>query len=141
MEPLQINYWAILLGSVLSMVVGSIWYGPLFGKMWINIIGLNPEDQEKRKEMQKGAGKLYLIQFILTLFQVLVLAHLIADTTRAVGIERALWIWAAFIVPTLAAGAMWNMDSAKIKWSRFLIQSGYQMVMFAIYGALLQFWK
>ncbi|MBN2524787.1 MAG: DUF1761 domain-containing protein [Deltaproteobacteria bacterium] len=140
MEPLDINYWAIGVGAVLSMVVGAIWYGPLFGRLWMNIIGVTPEGEVARKEMQKGAGPLYLIQFVLTLFQVLVLAHLVADTTRVGGLARALWIWAAFIVPTLAAGAMWNMDSTKIKWSRFLIQGGYQLVMFAIYGALLQFW-
>lgn len=141
MDELLINYWAIGVGAVASMVVGGIWYGPLFGRKWMTIIGVTPEDEAARKEMQKSAGPLYLIQFVLTLFQVLVLAHLIADTTRVGGIERALWIFAAFVVPTLAGSAMWNNDKTKIKWARFLIQGGYQLVMFAIYGALLQFWK
>ncbi|MBN2344017.1 MAG: DUF1761 domain-containing protein [Deltaproteobacteria bacterium] len=140
METLEVNYIAIIVGAVASMVVGAVWYGPLFGRIWMNIVGVNPEDEERRKEMQKGAGPLYLIQFLLTLFQVLVLAHLIADTQRVGGIERALWIWGAFVVPSLAGAAMWTMDATKIKWARFLIQGGYQLVMFAIYGALLQFW-
>ena len=141
MEPLHINYAAIGTGAVVSMLFGAIWYGPLFGKIWMKIIGVTPEDEAARKEMQKGAAPLYFIQFVLTLFQVLVLAHLIADTTRVGGIERALWIWAAFIIPTLAGSAMWTAEKAKIKWARFLIQGGYQLLMFAVYGALLQFWK
>ena len=74
-------------------------------------------------------------------FQILVLAHLIADTVRVGGLERSLWIWAAFIVPTVAAGAMWNNDSSKVSWARFLIQVGYQLLLFVIYGLVLMYWK
>jgi hypothetical protein len=136
-----INYLAIITGAVLSMVIGGIWYGPLFGKKWMEIIGVNPADSDAKKKMQKTAGPLYAVQFILTLFQVLVLAHLIADTTKVGGLERALWIWGAFVIPTLAGAVMWTNDNGKMKWSRFLIQGGYQLVIFIVFGLLLQFWK
>ena len=140
-EPLTINYLAIAVGAVASMVVGAIWYGPLFGRKWMEIIGINPDSITERQQMQKGVGILYGAQFLLTLFQVLVLAHLIADTTRVTGLERALWIWGAFVIPTLAGSVMWTSHSAARKWTRFLIQGGYQLVMFVIYGLLLQLWK
>ncbi len=98
-------------------------------------------DPEQIKKMQKEAMPLYAIQFVLALFQVLVLAHLIADTVRVSGTERALWIWAAFVMPTIAGSSMWNNDSTKIKWSRFLIQSGYQLVLFVVFGIVLTMWK
>jgi len=140
-EPLTVNYLAVVVGAVASMVVGAIWYGPLFSRKWMEIIGVNPDSAIERKEMQKGVGILYGTQFLLTLFQVLVLAHLIADTTRVTGVERALWIWGAFVVPTLAGSAMWTNERTGMKWARFFIQGGYQLVMFIIYGVLLQFWK
>jgi hypothetical protein len=90
---------------------------------------------------QKSAGPLYAVQFVLTLFQVVVLAHLVADTNIAGGLERSLWIWAAFIIPTLAGAVMWTNETAKLKWARFLIQGGYQLVLFTVFGLLLQFWK
>jgi hypothetical protein len=136
----EVNYLAILVASVLAMAVGAVWYGPLFGKRWLEVIGASELDIEERKKMQKSAGPLYLVQFVLTLFQVLVLAHLIADTQIASGLERALWIWAAFVIPTLAAAAMWNNDSARISWARFLIQGGYQLVIFTIFGTILMLW-
>ena len=141
MESLSVNYLAIFIGAVISMVVGAIWYGPVFGKMWMTIIGVDLTDGETRKKMQKSAGPLYGIQFVLTLFQVLVLAHLIADTQRVGGLERALWIWAGFVIPTLAGAVMWTNQSRRLTWNRFLIQGGYQLIMFIIYGVLLQFWK
>ncbi len=140
-QPLIVNYFAIATGAVLSMVLGALWYGPLFGKKWMEIVGVNSADIEARKKMQKSAGPLYIVQFVLTLFQILVLAHLIADTTRAGGLERSLWIWAAFVIPTLAGAVMWTNEKSKMKWARFLIQGGYQLIMFIVYGLLLQFWK
>lgn len=141
METLSINYFAILAGAVLSMGIGALWYGPLFGKKWMEIVGATSLDLEARKQMQKKAMPLYLVQFILTLFQVLVLAHLVADTTKVGGLERALWIWGAFVIPTLAGAVMWTNEQGKMKRARFLIQGGYQLTIFIVFGLLLQFWK
>lgn len=138
---MEVNYLAVIVGAVLSMVVGAIWYGPLFGNKWMEIIGVNPSSQKARKEMQESAGPLYAVQFVLTLLQVLVLAYLIADTTKVGGLERAIWIWAAFVIPTLAGAVMWTNDSGKLKWARFLIQGGYQLVIFIVFGLLLQYWN
>jgi len=140
-QTITINYFAVATGAVISMIIGGIWYGPIFGKKWLEIIGANNLSIEERKKMQKSAGPLYLVQFILTLFQILVLAHLVVDSNRVGGLERAIWIWGAFVIPTLAGAVMWTNDKPKMKWSRLLIQGGYQLTMFLIYGMLLQFWK
>ena len=138
---MQINYGAVLVCGVLAMILGAIWYGPLFGKKWMEIICADEIDMERRKEMMKGVWKLYLTQFILTLFQAYVLAHYILGWQDASGVENALWIWAAFIIPTIAASSMWNNDSAKVSWARFLIQAGYQLILFVIFGLILGLWK
>jgi len=140
METITVNYLAIVTGAVLSMIIGAIWYGPLFGKKWMEIVGVNTADEESKKKMQKSAGPLYAVQFALTLFQVFVLAHLVADTKIAGGLERSLWIWGAFVIPTLAGAVMWTNESSHLKWSRFRIQGGYQLIIFIVFGLLLQFW-
>jgi hypothetical protein len=138
---MEVNYWAILVCGVLSMVVGAIWYGPLFGRKWCEIVGVDPNNIEGIKKMQKESTKLYVVQFILTLFQVWVLAYYIEGWKEASGLQNALWIWVAFVMPIIAGTAMWNNDSKKIAWTRFLIQSGYQLVIFIIFGLILGFWK
>lgn len=37
----DINYWAVILATASSMVVGSIWYTPkVFGKYWMKVTGV-----------------------------------------------------------------------------------------------------
>ena len=135
-----INYWAVLVCAVLAMALGFLWYGPLFGKKWMSIVGVGPADLAARQKMQQNVWKLYVAQFLLVLFQVWVLAYYIAGWQEASGLVNALWIWAAFIMPTVAGAAMWNNDSAKISWARFMIQAGYQLVLFVMFGLILGAW-
>jgi hypothetical protein len=138
---IEINYWAVLACGVASMILGFVWYGPLFGKKWMQVIGAREMDAVKRKEMQKKAMPLYAISLVLALFQAYVLAHYIAGWTEASGVENSLWIWAAFLVPAIAGASMWNNESGKIAWTRFLLQAGYYLVLFIIFGIILGSWK
>jgi len=39
----DINYWAVVLATLSSMVVGSIWYTPkVFGNYWMHAAGVKP---------------------------------------------------------------------------------------------------
>lgn len=136
----NINMLAVLVSSVLSLVLGFIWYGPLFGKKYMALYGMqnmSPEEVEMRK---KGATKLYVIQLLLALFEVFVLAHFITGFGAVTGIIGSAWIWAGFVMPTVAAACMWTTDSGKVSWSKFLIQGGYQLLIFIVFGAILGAW-
>ncbi|MCR4310959.1 MAG: DUF1761 domain-containing protein [Candidatus Taylorbacteria bacterium] len=134
-----INYWAVLACGIFSMGFGALWYGPFFGKKWMEIVGADAEDKEARKKMKKSAGPLYAVQFVLSLFQIWVLAGIVSGTGGV--FLTVLWIWLAFIMPTLAGVAMWNNDTAKVAWSRFLIQAGYQLISFGVFALILSVWK
>jgi hypothetical protein len=69
------------------------------------------------------------------------LAYYIAGWKEASGLTNALWIWAAFIMPIVAGMSMWNNDSRRVAWTRFLLQAGYQLVLFILYGLILGYWK
>jgi hypothetical protein len=138
---IEINMWAIIVCAVISMIIGMIWYGPLFGRKWAQIIGADLDDMEARKRMQKEAGPMYALQFLLSLFQVYVLAYYIAEWKEISGVVNALWIWAGFVVPIIAGTAMWNNDPKKVIWARFLIQAGYQLVCFVLFGLVLSMWR
>ena len=135
---IEVNYLAILISSIGAMIVGAVWYGPLFGKKWLQIVGATELDIEARKEMQKGATKLYIVQFLITLFQVWVLyIYIVTASDQISALSNSLWIWAGFVLPTVAGSAMWNNDSSKISWARFLIQGGYQLVLFVMFALVI----
>ncbi len=140
MEYLQINYMAVFVCAVLSMVLGAVWYGPLFGKKWMEILGTDPKDTKAIKKMQKEAGPMYMVQFLITLFQVYVFAYYVKGWSDVSGITNAFWVWIAFIVPTLAGSAMWTNEKSENKRARFLIQAGYQLVLFTMFGFVLGAW-
>jgi hypothetical protein len=62
MEWLQdLNYPALLVGSVLAFLIGWLWYSPvMFGKMWQAYYKITPEDA------RKNMGKSMVLGFILT---------------------------------------------------------------------------
>ena len=115
MQYLEVNYMVILVCAVLSMVIGFVWYGPLFGKKWMELIGSDPKDKKAITEMQKSAGPMYLTQFLLTLFQVYVFAYYVKGWSEVSGVMNGLWIWAAFIMPTIAGSVMWTNEKPRVK--------------------------
>ncbi|MDA1079430.1 MAG: DUF1761 domain-containing protein [bacterium] len=123
-------------------------YGGWFYLVWTSIwqkVGRTHRRRPKRQKEDEGnakiGGAVVYGSVSVDLFQVLVLSHLIADSQRAGGLERSLWIWAAFIVPTIAGTVMWGNYSKQMAWSRMLIQGGYQLVLFIIFGLVLSNWK
>ena len=133
------SYITIIGAGVVAMIVGSIWFGPLFGKKWMEICGVTGADEAKRKQMQKEALPLYAIQFVLVLLQIYVLGNLISFTGGN-GMGVAFFMWLGFVMPTIAGSAMWNNNTTRMKWAAFLIQAGYNLVLFIILGYILGMW-
>ena len=67
----HINYVAVVLAAIASMVIGSVWYArPVLGNAWIKLAKMD------QKKMQAGAAKCLAIAFVLALLMAYVLAHL-----------------------------------------------------------------
>ncbi len=134
-----IHFWTILVCGVFAMVFGSVWYGPLFGKLWMHINSGTGTEHPRHKATHKKMLPLYLVQFLLTLFQLFVLVHLVGYTAIG-GMLSAFWVWAGFILPTIAGTCMWTNEPRKKAWTRFMIQAGYQLVCLVVFGAVLGAW-
>ena len=44
---IETNWIGVILAAISAMVVGYVWYGPLFGKPWMKLVGITKEDIEK----------------------------------------------------------------------------------------------
>ena len=51
----DVNLLAVLAAAVATMVLGAIWYGPLFGKSWMSAHGYTPEKLAGMKQLVMGA--------------------------------------------------------------------------------------
>lgn len=137
---MEINYVTVIVAGVLSMIIGAMWYGPIFGKTWMKICGVADMNEATRRQKQREAMPLYGIQFALSLLQIYILGNLFVWTGHG-GVGVAIWMWLGFVMPTIAGCSMWNNNTTRVKWSMFLIQAGYQFVMFILYGYMLNIWS
>lgn len=132
-----INLVAVVLAAIASFVIGWIWYGPLFGKMWRRLIGLSLEDMKNMKMSPMVAS---LGGVITALLMAYVLAHGIAFGNAYLGTEGlsgalqgAFWYWLGFAVPLTSGGFLWEGKS----WKLWALNAGYYLVALMSMGAVL----
>jgi hypothetical protein len=136
MTKLDINYIAVFISAITSMVLGAIWYAkPVFGKMWMTLIGRSEEELK-----QSSMGKTYVIAFITSLLTAYVLAYLIlltASISTNAALILALWIWLGFVATTTLNDVLYAQKPFKL----FLINNGYILVSLLVMAAILANWS
>ena len=138
---IEVNYLAILVSAVAAIVLGFLWYGPLFGKYWIAYMGWSDADMEAAKA--KGMTKTYLIMTISTLVMAYVMAHAVLFGTEYTktfgatgGLMAAFWNWLGFVAPVTLSAVLWEGKS----WGYWVLTAGYYLVSLAIMGVILATW-
>jgi uncharacterized membrane protein YpjA len=133
----DVNWWAVLVCAILSMVIGFIWYGPLFGKPWGNITGWT---NEKVSALPKSStARSYILAFIAAFIIASVLAiTLLAINTNGIGngIVAAIVLWVGFTGATIGV----NMTFERRPLSLFCIEAGYHLLTLVVYSIVLSLW-
>lgn len=138
----MVNYWAILVCGVASMVVGFLWYGPLFGKTWMKIMGVEHMTAELKERMRKAMWGMYALQFALSLITAWVLSiHIVNWTSPASAVGIAVCSWFGFVMTTTASGALWSGKTPKMAWKMFFISASAQLVTFIVIGLIIGAWR
>ncbi len=136
MDHANINFLAVIVSTVISMVMGAMWYGPLFGKPWMKEVGYTEEDLKKDFNPAKTYGLTMLLQFVI----VYVLARLIGYTGAegvAEGLRLAFLCWIGFTGATTGITYLFERKTLRF----FLINSGYHLVVMLIAGVVLTVWR
>jgi hypothetical protein len=138
MPEISINYLAVLVGGIINMALGMLWYSPvLFGKQWMALSGRTPADMEAAK--QKGMTGSYIVAFIGALVMAYVLSYIVDYAhaeTIVEGAQAGFWSWLGFIATTQLGIVLWE---GKPK-SLYMINAGYYLVSLLIMGAILAIW-
>lgn len=141
MFNVPVNFLAVVVCAVANMILGMLWYGPLFGKKWMELVGMTPK---KTEEAKKGMVNSYAITFLLSLLAAYVLDHFIwftspGSVTVTIGIKTAIWAWVGFVATTSAANYLYHPD--KRPWALYVLDNGYNLVMLVILGIILSVWR
>ena len=132
-----VNYPAVGISAIASMVVGFLWYSPmLFGTPWMKLSGL---DDKKMKAAQKDMPKTYGISFVASLITAYVIATLVNSmlvSSLSDGLALGTVLWLGFVATTMVTGVLFQ----KMPWALFLINSGCQLASILAMSAILTVW-
>lgn len=139
-----INYLAVLVVAIVQMVFGFLWFGPLFGKMWVKEMGWSEaEIAAGREKMKKDGWKTYTIQAIGALLMAFVMAHSLVFAATymnasgiSAGLQAGFWNWLGFIAPATAGSVLWDGKS----WKYWFLTAGYYLAGLLVMGIILALW-
>ena len=132
---IEVNYLAVVVAAVSSTVVGSLWYGPLFGKQWMALAGLS---KEKLAQDKPNMGKLYAAQAVASLVMAYVLFHFTAPAeSLSMALEWTVWIWLGFVATVTLGNVLWH-GRPRALWA---LENAYYLVTLFIMTAILYSWN
>ncbi len=131
------NIWAILVAAAAGFAVGGVWYR-LLSAPWMAAHGFTRETM--RAHHGKGASPLpFVIAIAANLVMAWVLSGLIGHigaTTIRGGMISGAFVWAGFVVTTLAVNNTFGMRNPKL----ILIDGGHWLAVLLLMGAIIGGW-
>ena len=146
MQPvIPINYFAVLACVVVSMVLGYVWFGPLFGKLWAKHMGMEDMEKPSSGEMNKS-----LVLFAFSSFLIaFVFAHTLGawratawglETDMAsslIALNSAFFTWVGFFFPIQIGRVAWEQK----KWGLVAVNSSFDLVRLLAFAFILAYWR
>lgn len=126
----NISITAVIAAAVAGFVVGGLWYGPLFGKIWQAETGVTDE--------KARAGNLPLLfgsVFLLNLFAAYILGHVLAtygNPPVATSMMISGGVGLGFIATAIGVNYLFSQKSVRL----FIIDASYWTLIYTVMGAI-----
>lgn len=128
----NINWISVIVATISAFLIGGIWYGPIFGRVWMTEFGFTIEDLKKRN-MSKVFGLSLALSFIAALNLELFIG---AEANLIVGSMAGFFAGFGWVGTMLGILYLFEMRSLKA----YFINAGYCVVTLTVMGAILGAW-
>jgi hypothetical protein len=132
---MKINYLAVFVCGVLYWLLGSLWYGVLFGQRWMDLEGITMAQAKNTNVVVD-----YVISFLLGLLMAFVLANVCSwrnANTAGRGAAVGVLLWIGFVAPVTYTTSMFEGRPKLL----FAINNFYPLVGLWLMGIVLGVWK
>ena len=148
MVDLSMNWPAIIVASLVPMILGAIYYGPLFGNAWRNSLG-KTEDELKPNNAALSYGGALVCAFLVSnsLNLIIQLVHkdvnsagelfINTHSTFGHGALHGVLLGLTFVGPIIVSLSIFH----KMNWKTILLNVTFWSACFAIMGGILDAWK
>ena len=135
MDFSSINWLAIVVCVVVSMVSGSIWFNPkTFFPVWWKAIGRSENEQPGMQNMGMVWGLTVLSSFVQAVSLALMI-NVMGSSSLGSGAMAGFMLWLGFVATT---GLTNKLFSGQLK--AWVIEQGNHLVNFLLFGAILGAW-
>jgi len=128
----SVNWLAVLLGTVVSMALGALWYGPLFGQLWLKLIGKTEEELDPNPTIYI---KTAIVAFI-GMLALNVVVVTFGATTFLSGLVIAAFIFIGIGATTTFVYTTFEGPPEKV----WLLYVAYHLVVYLIMGGVFAIW-
>ena len=137
MLDFDVNWWAVVAATIASFVIGFLWYSPiLFSRVWQREAKLSDEDIAGGN-MPLIFGTTFVVAAIaVVLFAAAVRAGLGAEPEIGDTVVFGLVVGAGWVATTFATSYLFERRS----FTLWLINAGYNVVLFLVYGVIIGLW-
>lgn len=133
----SVNLLAVLVAAIANFIIGMIWYGPLFGKAWIKMMGWTPKQIAEAKK--KGMAKPAAVGFISGLVMSFVLANIIkfsGAVSLVEGLAMGFLVWIGFVAAIMLGSVLWEGRDVKL----YILNVLCYLVSFLVMSAIFILW-
>lgn len=124
----------VVVAVVIAMFLGTVWYGPLFGKPWLALTKLTEKQIQDAMKKSIAIGSLNTAIYVIA---VALMTNAFEQASYLNTLLPAFLLWLGLSATTEAAGSIWD----KRPWKLFLIHIGYTFCVLLITSALVFFWS
>lgn len=127
----DVNWLAVVAAAVSAFLLGGIWYGPLFKNVWCREAGVDPDSGPRHPARVFGSA------FVLALVAAIAFACLLGPKpSLALGVHHGALVGFAFVATSFGINYAFAQRSLKL----WLIDGGYHLLQFVLYGVILGLW-
>ncbi|WP_421763121.1 DUF1761 domain-containing protein [Ekhidna sp.] len=128
----NINWLSVAIAAISTFLIGGIWYGPLFGKAWMNAFGYTEEDLKKRS-IPRTFGYSLILAFIASLILEMFIGP---EADVFFGAMAGFFAGIGWVATFLGIIYLFEMQSMKV----YFINAGYCVLSLTVMGLILGSW-
>ena len=141
MDFASVNWLAVVVCVIVSMVSGSLWYNPkTFFPVWWQVVGGG-----RAQPGMENMGMTWALTVVSSFVQAVAMSFMVTamggmmsgGISAATGASTGFMLWMGFVAPTYLVNKLFAGHGLKI-WA---IEVGNHLVNFVLFGAILGAWR
>ncbi|MCW9027921.1 MAG: DUF1761 domain-containing protein [Kangiella sp.] len=126
----DINFYAVVTATLLSFAMGGLWYSPLlFGRIWLKELKLGAEGIKQKP-------RVFILSFVFSLATAFIIANLLGPQPKLVNAVVTSAMIGGIVLFSL--GITYQFSNKTLR--HLLIDGGYHIVIFTMFGLILGSW-